>query len=286
MGSKFGDAFAFLGKAAIGQMTGQDILGEELQHRMDAAKAAITGTSDLQKQVMESVSSTFDHINEFIEGCNAQGIRFHVEFKVDESIDDLESIRQNFWDEAKKSNEIFKANRNYAELLEITETNLIPKAEQYASQAQMFAHNLRAPALVAEHIDRVVNIGDEIEFFINSDKARTLKNINEIERQGNNVLNTVKDLKSRMQNLFEIYKPFEDYETEVWQQEFKVALGQLENEYKKFNMVSSGSSVAAQEMSEQQNPIEKIKSLGELLDLGLITQKDFEEKKAKLLKEI
>lgn len=286
MGSKFGDFFAFVGKAAISQATGRNIFVEEFQNRINAAEAAITGTSELGQQVRDSVSSTLTLLNEFIEGCNEQGIRFHRNFAVDESLEFLESIRKSFWTEVETSNNIFKNNGNYAELLDFTEKVLIPKAESYAKNCQMFIQNLRAPALLSESLDRIREIDEEIMFFIESEKAKSFDNFKEIKLQGNVIQKLIQHIDANIEILFEIFRPLEPYQSESWIDEFKSSLSKLQSEYKKYNLITSGSGSSAKQSSSNQSPADKIKALGELLELGLITKKEFETKKGQILENI
>jgi len=77
-----------------------------------------------------------------------------------------------------------------------------------------------------------------------------------------------------------------DSDSSNWREEFNAVLKKLDAENKKFKMLISGSNVDSATSSERETPAEKIKALGELLNLGLISEKEFKEKKAQLLKQI
>ena len=287
MGSKFGDAMGFLGKAVIGKATGIDILGEELQQRFEATKAAISGTNDLHQQVMDLVESTYNHLLEFIENCKENNIKFFPEFQVTASIDKIEDLRQTFWAKSKKCSEEMASHRSYPQYLESINRNLVPLAEKFTKTVQAFINNLHAPALLSEFVEKIENIGDEVTFFLGSEKAKELRNFSEVEKQGNEVLNIVAYLlEEKTAELISSFQPFGDSDSSNWRDEFNSVLKKLDAENKKFKMLISGTNVDSTAPSGRETPAEKIKALGELLNLGLISEKEFKEKKAQLLKQI
>lgn len=287
MGSKFGDAMEFLGKAVIGKATGIDILGEELQQRFEATKAAISGTNQLHQQVMDVAESTYNHLLEFIANCKENNIKFYPEFQVTESIDKIEDLRQAFWAQSKKCSDEMASHRSYPQYLESINSNLVPLAEKFTKTVQAFINNLHAPAKLSEFAEKVENIGDEVTFFLGSEKAKELRNFSEVEKQGHEVLNIVAYLlEEKTSELISSFQPFGDSDSSNWREEFNAVLKKLDAENKKFKMLISGSNVDSATSSERETPAEKIKALGELLNLGLISEKEFKEKKAQLLKQI
>ena len=286
MGSKFGDAMGFIGKAVIGKATGVDILGEELQQRMDAYKAAITGTNDLHQQVMDTVDSTYNQLLEFIENCKENGIKFFPEFQVTDSINKIEDLRQDFWEHSKQCSEEMANHKSYPQYLERINSLLVPRAENFTKTVMLFIRNLHAPSLLSEFSEKIANIGEEISFFLNSEKAREMRNFKEIERQGNEALSIVHYLLGeKAEELTNSFEPFADSDSTQWREEFNNALKRLDAENKKFKMLISSTGVDQAISAGKETPAEKIKALGELLNLGLINEREFKEKKAKLLEE-
>jgi len=93
-------------------------------------------------------------------------------------------------------------------------------------------------------------------------------------------------LEEKTSELISSFQPFGDSDSSNWREEFNAVLKKLDAENKKFKMLISGSNVDSATSSERETPAEKTKALGELLNLGLISEKEFKEKKAQLLKQI
>jgi len=74
------------------------------------------------------------------------------------------------------------SHRSYPQYLESINSNLVPLAEKFTKTVQAFINNLHAPAKLSEFAEKVENIGDEVTFFLGSEKAKELRNFSEVEK--------------------------------------------------------------------------------------------------------
>jgi hypothetical protein len=280
-------------------------LDELYQMRLDAQlldhKRQLEAISNFFNQLTSGVNELFEKLEE----ADNDEISFYSEFHVYEAFDELNTRYERFWDEANAARELNKQRNDWSQFAETIQNRLHPLALEYIEPAGKLAGNL--PNVIAmcmywpvvneevekakKHLEFDYSEFDEIDF--DPDVLHELRD---------QMIESYEAMNALADNLIEEWEPFGDYEDNGWREEFdeqlnsfRVSISQIEKysnharslfrslwEIKKQVELSQGASKQIQ----ADDAITRIEKLAALLEKGLITKEEFDEKKAKLMEEI
>ena len=280
-------------------------LEDMYQMRLDAQlhdhKLRLEAISNQFNQLTSGVNELFEKLQE----AQSDELEFYAEFHVYEAFNELDQRYQRFWDEANAARELNQRNTNWDQFAETIQNRLYPLALEYVEPAGKLAGNLPNVIAMCMYWPVVVAETEKANKQLDFDYSE----FSEIDFDPNILL----ELQAKMHgaydamdalgdNLIEEWEAFGDYEDNGWREEFdehldifRDSIVQIEKysnqarslfrslwEIKKQVELSQG---AAKQISAD-DAIARIEKLAGLLDKGLITQAEFDEKKAKLLEEI
>jgi len=279
----------------------EDMYQMKLDAQLHDRKMRLNAISDQFNQLTSGVNELYEKL----EQANSEEVEFYSDFKVYEAFDELNARYNRFWDEANAARDLNQRNTNWDLFGETVQNRLYPLALEYVEPAGKLAGNIPNviamcmywPVVNAEtekakkHLDFDYSEFDEIDFDPN-----VLLELQEQMFDAYNAMSALGD------NLIEEWEPFGEYEDNGWREEFDehlqifndsiVQIEKLSNqarslfrslwEIKKQVELSQG---AAKQVPAD-DAITRIEKLAGLLEKGLITKAEFEEKKAKLMDEI
>jgi len=280
-------------------------LEDMYQMKLDAQlldhKRQLEAISNLFNELTSGVNELYEKLQE----VDTEEIQFYSDYHVYEAFDELNMRYDRFWDEANAARELNKQNNDWSQFSETIHNRLHPLALEYIEPAGKLARNI--PNVVAMCMYWPV---------VNAETEKAKKHLefdysefNEIDFDPNvllelqdQMLDAYNAMSALGDNLIEEWEPFGDYEDNGWREEFDehlqifnnsiVQIEKLSNqarslfrslwEIKKQVELSQG---AAKQISAD-DAITRIEKLAALLEKGLITKAEFDEKKAKLMDEI
>jgi hypothetical protein len=253
------------------------------------------------KMLTKDVNELFDMLQQ----AREQEVQYYTEFKVYEAFAELDSRYDKFWLEANAVRDLHKQNSNWGQFGESIQSRLHPLALDYIQPAGKFCGNI--PNVIAfcliwpvvEEAEEKANKWldfDYSEFSEIDFDPNVLFELREKMEFASNAMNALGD------RLIEEWEPFGDYDGHDWKREFdqhsevfQKTVAQIERysnqarslfrslwEIKKQVQLSQGAS----KQNAGDDAIAKIEKLAVLLEKGLITQVEFDEKKTKLMEEI
>jgi hypothetical protein len=279
----------------------EDMYQMKLDAQLHDRKMRLNAISNQFNQLTEGVNELFEKLQE----AKRDEIEFYSDFHVYEAFDELNERYDRFWDEANAARDLNQRTTNWDQFGETIQNRIYPLALEYIEPAGKLAGNLPNviamcmywPVVNAEtekakkHLDFDYEEFSEIDFDPN-----VLLELQDQMLDAYNAMSALGD------NLIEEWEPFGDYEDNGWREEFDEHLQifndsivQIEKysnqarslfrslwEIKKQVELSQG----AAKQTSADDAITRIEKLAGLLEKGLITQAEFDEKKAKLLEEI
>jgi hypothetical protein len=279
----------------------EDMYQMKLDAQLHDRKRQLDAISNLFNQLTSGVNELYEQLEE----AKSDEVEFYSDYHVYEAFNELHTRYDRFWDEANAAREQNQRNTNWDLFAETIQNRLHPLALEYVEPAGKLAGNL--PNVVAmcmfwpvvnaetekakKHLEFDYSEFDEIDFDPN-----VLLELQEQMFQAYDAMSALGD------NLIEEWEPFGDYEDNGWREEFEEHLQTFNNaivqiekyanharslfrslwEIKKQVELSQG---AAKQIPAD-DAITRIEKLAALLEKGLITKAEFDEKKAKLMEEI
>ena len=279
----------------------EDMYQMKLDAQLHDRKLQINAITNLFNQLTEGVNELFEKMEE----ANNDEIQFYSDYHVYEAFNELKERYDRFWDEANAARELNQRNTNWDQFGQTIQNRLHPLALEYVEPAGKLASNL--PNVVAMCMFWPV-VNEEAEKakkhleFDYSEFSEIDFDPNILYQLQDQMLDAYNAMSALGDNLIEEWEPFGDYEDNGWREEFDEQLQifndsivQIEKysnharslfrslwEIKKQVELSQG---AAKQIPAD-DAITRIEKLAGLLEKGLITQAEFDEKKAKLLEEI
>lgn len=279
----------------------EDMLQIKLDAQLRDHSQRIDAISELFNQLTKGVNDLF----EVIEKLRDQEVEYYNDFHIYEVFDELNSRYERFWTEANAARDRHKQNSDWEQFNNAIQTRLHPLALEYVEPAGILAKNLPNVATFCavwptinetlenakKHLDFDYSEFSQIDF--DPDVLINLQNI---------LFDSYNSISALGDNLIEEWEPFGDYQDNGWKEAldeqlkiFQNTVSQIENnslhvrslfrtlwEIKKQVELSAGSN----QQFTGEDAISKIEKLAKLLEKGLITQQEFDEKKSKLLDEI
>lgn len=276
-----------------------------LQMKMDAQLRDHSRQLEAISNHFNQLTSGVNELFEMLEEVKGQEIEFFTEFQVYEAFDELNTRYDRFWQEANNARDRHKQNGDWGQFNNAIETRLHQLALDYVEPAGKLSANIPNvlafcmiwPAVNEEtekskkHLDFDYSEFSEIDFDPN-----ILHNLRE------NLFDAYNSMSALGDNLIEEWVPFGDYEDNGWKEEFDSQLREFQghaSQIEKYSdhvrslfrslweikkQVELAKGAGAQGASD--DAITRIEKLAALMEKGLITQEEYDEKKRKLLEEI
>ena len=268
------------------------------------------------EKTLESITGLFQELTSGVNGINEQlGVLYgtaeennffwYQEFKVEDAFVLLGSKYEEFWDQANPARERYLSNHDIDQLKNAIDLRIHPLALKYLEPAQALIRNLPNVAYMCmmnqkvdaridkinEHLDFDYSEFSEIEFdptILHDLKANAYDCYERIYNLG--------------QDLIREWQPFGDQAIPGWKDNYDLVLKEFqEHEAKIVHNANHARSLfqklweirkqvelskAPATTAPADSPFDRIEKLGGLLEKGLITKDEYEDKKAQILKEI
>jgi len=268
------------------------------------------------EKTLESITGLFQELTSGVNGINEQlGVLYgtaeennffwYQEFKVEDAFVLLGSKYEEFWDQANPARERYLSNHDIDQFKNAIDLRIHPLALKYLEPAQALIRNLPNVAymcMLNQKVDaRLDKINEHLDF--------NYSEFSEIEFDPT-VLHDLKanahDCYERIynlgQDLIREWQPFGDEAIPGWKDNYDLVLKEFqEHEAKIINNANHVRSLfqklweirkqvelskAPTATAPTDSPFDRIEKLGGLLEKGLITKDEYEDKKAQILKEI
>lgn len=279
----------------------EDMLQMKMEAQLRDHDRQLSAISDQFNQLTSGVNNLF----EMLEEIRSQEVSFYSEFHVYEAFGELDARYDLFWKEANIARDRHQQNSDWAQFNNAIETRLRQLALDYVQPAGKFCEN--APNVVAfcviwpaineelekakKHLDFDYSEFSEIDFDPNILLELQDKLFDEY-----NAMSALGD------NLIEEWEAFGQYEDNGWKDEFDGNVKSFQETSSQIEKYANHARSLFRTLWEIKKQVEltkgslterggddaiiKIEKLAGLLEKGLITKEEFEEKKAKLLEEI
>jgi hypothetical protein len=271
---------------------------------------------DNHEKALESITGQFQELTSGVNGINDQlGILYKTteennffwydEFKIEEAFGMLGSKYDEFWDQANPARERYLANHDIDQFKNAIDLRIYPSALKYLEPAQALIRNIPNVAYMCmmdqkvgvrldkinEHLDFDYSEFSEIEFdaaILHDLKANTYECYERIFNLGQDLIREwqpfgVETIPGWKDNYDLALKQFQDYETKIINNANHARsmfrkLWEIRKQVELSNVAKTTAVV--------DSPFERLEKLAGLLEKGLITKDEYEEKKAQILKEI
>ena len=279
----------------------EDMYQMKLDAQLHDRKLQINAITNLFNQLTEGVNELFEKMEE----ANNDEIQFYSDYHVYEAFNELNERYDRFWDEANAARELNQRNTNWDQFGQTIQNRLHPLALEYVEPAGKLAGNL--PNVVAMCMFWPV-VNEEAEKakkhleFDYSEFSEIDFDPNILYQLQDQMLDAYNAMSALGDNLIEEWEPFGDYEDNGWREEFDEQLQIFNDSIVQIEKYSNHArslfrslweikkqvelSLGAAKQTSADDAIARIEKLAGLLEKGLITQAEFDEKKAKLLDEI
>lgn len=274
------------------------------QMKMEAQLQDYSNRLDAITEQMNSLTGGVNEMFDLVKQMTEGDVEYFAEFKFYEAIDELNSKYTHFWSQLEPVRERHKANGDWDLLKNALDTRLTPLAMEYVTSAGKLAANAPNvaafssiwPVVLSGFEDAKKNLDFDYSEFEEIDfDPQILYNLGDaISANYNNLLDMGKEL-------IEEWTPFGDYEDQGWRAEFDAELDEFRENAKSIEKYSNHArslfrslweikkqvelSQGAVAANTPDDPIAKIEKLAGLLEKGLISQEEFDEKKKKLLED-
>jgi DNA repair ATPase RecN len=251
------------------------------------------------------VTGDVNRLRELIEEITQPEVEYYSDFKMDEALNHLEDKYELFWDAANQCRDTKNQDGDWAKFRDTISQTLQPLAHDYSSAADKLALNAPNMAVfctiwqaaetsmeeILEQLDFNYSEFSEIDF-----DPEVLHNLKRVAQQSFSTMSELGD------QLIEEWSPFGDYHDNGWRASFDeqwaIFMETFEEIEKHSNHVRSMFSKLweikkqvelTQNISSghsSDDPAIRIEKLAGLLEKGLITKEEYDQKKSKLLEEI
>jgi len=253
-------------------------------------------------QLTKDVNELFDMLEEVQE---QEEVVFFTDFHVLEAFDELHERYKRFWTAADAARDRHKQDRDLAQFNHTIENSLRQLALDYVLPAgklcgnipNVVAFSMIWPAVTAE-IEKVEKL---LEFDFDEFSEINLDPDDLLGLQ-DNLFNASEAMSALGYNLIEEWEPFGDYEDNGWREEFNAHLRIFQDSASQIEKSSNEARSLLRSLWEIKKQVElskdpsgnnsaddaisRIEKLAALLEKGLITKEEFDQKKEKLLGEI
>lgn len=273
--------------------------------KIEADLRAATQQYDEVIDDFNQLTKDVNEIFEMLEEVQEQEVSYFTDFHVLEAFEELNERYHRFWEEADAARDRHKQDRDLAQFNDSIENKLrqlgldyvLPAGKLCGNIPNVVAFSMIWPA-VTEEIQKVEKL---LEFDFDE--------FSEINFDPNHLL-TLQDeffdaseaMSALGYNLIEEWEPFGDYEDNGWREEFNAQLKIFQDSAAQIEISSNEARSLLRSLWEIKKQVElskepvahnsaddaitRIEKLAALLEKGLITKAEFEEKKTKLLEEI
>ncbi len=275
------------------------------QMKLDAQRqnyeAQMSAISDSFNQLTSDVNKLFDLVEKIAE----PEFEYFTDFKMHDALNKLDEKYRRFWESADSAREVHKQNGHWGQFRETILETLHPLAMDYTTHAGKLASNAPNVAVFSstwpvvetameqnvEHLNFDYDEFSEIDFDPN-----VLHNLKEIAEKSYFAMSSLGDI------LIQQWTPFGDYEDKGWAAEFETQLSIFKKAsidiekyanharslFRKLWEIKKQVELSQQASAghEAENAVSRMEKLASLLAKGLITQDEYDQKKAKLLEEI
>jgi hypothetical protein len=271
---------------------------------------------DNYEKTLESITGLFQELTSGVNGINEQlGVLFETaeennfdwydDFKIEEAFGLLGSRYDEFWDQANPARERYLSNHDIDQFKNAIDLRIYPAALKYLEPSQALIRNIPNVAYMCmmnqkvdgrldkinEHLDFDYSEFSEIEFdaaILHDLKAKIYECYERIFQLGQDLIREwqpygVEAIPGWKDNYDLALKEFQEYETKIINNA-NHARSMFRKLWEIRKQVELSS--VANKASAIDSPFERLEKLGGLLEKGLITKGEYDEKKAHILKEI
>ena len=279
----------------------EDMYKMKLDAQRQDYEAQISVISDFFNELTEDVNKLFELLEKIIE----PDFSYFTDFKMHEAFNELDEKYRQFWEAANRARDNHKQSGDWAQFREVISEQLHPLALDYTTSAGRFGSNAVNVGIFCSTWPVVEDAMEQNVAHLDFD----YEEFTEIDFDPN-ILYGLKDTAEKSYFamselggiLIQEWTPFGDYEDKGWNSEFKLQLGIFEKtstDIEKFSNHARSLFRKLWEIKKQvqltqeattaqpvEDAVSRIEKLGGLLNKGLITQVEYDKKKAKLLEEI
>lgn len=273
MGNFFGDALANLGKLSVEKFTGLNMDQLTAQRYNAAAQTVILEVNksvEIVNEAVSKLSETFDSLREM-------DVKFYPQFNAKEMLAELNSKFDLFWKHVEYVRDGLQRGNDPQFMMEYVENRIAPAMNYALAESEKFLEKLHTPALISGAWPEI----EEMMNFATTAWDQADEGARELITQMNQITTDIIELKDR---LLADWDPRSENSYQDWRDEFTSRYQLLVAKHKA--LLTTLSQPASTSNHDSMSAIEKIKKLGELLELGLITEEEFTDKKSKLLGQI
>jgi hypothetical protein len=289
------------------EMANTYIKAREMRDKIDLENSEKRSESitSLFKSLTSGVNEINDQLVIIYNSAQENDFLWYEEFKIFETFDVINSKYDDFWKQADAAREVYLSNHDIEQFKNAIDLRIHPIALNYLESAQALIRNIPDVAYMCL-MDK--KIGDRLEK-VNEYLDFEYSEFSEIDFDPA----ILHDLKAKIfdcydrifglgQALIRDWKPFREEAIIGWKESYDLALKEFNDHEKKIVDQSSKAKamlVKLWEIRKQveltsrassntltDSPFDRIEKLGALMEKGLITISEFEEKKAQILKEI
>jgi len=281
------------------------IFEDMYQRKLDAQRMNIEDQITAIADSFNKVTGDVNRLRELIEEITQPEVEYYSDFKMDEALNHLEDKYELFWDAANKCRDTKNHDGDWAKFRDTISQTLQPLALDYSNAADKLASNAPNMAVFCTIWQAVETTMEETLERLDFDYSE----FSEIDFDPEVLLNlkrTVEQSYSSMDELgdqlIEEWSPFGDYHDNGWRANFDeqfAVFTETVEEVEKHSNEARAMFRKLWEIKKQveltknnstgqstDDPASRIEKLAGLLEKGLITQEEYDQKKSKLLEEI